>query len=339
MRRQIRSHDLVDIDEPGRVKGSAGPAGPVAELRQLLRRVGNRGLTEAMATSRRPPTRTSGRRAPPPVEPDALLDQMGPDRPLDAVVARRMSTAHGRDLSSVRVHTDREGERLAEEMNAEAFTIGEHVAFAPGRYRPGTLIGDALIAHETAHVIQQRGGGTASTDYAGLEQDADRSAAHALMTLYAPETAAPVQAPTRKSGRRVSMGSCVEAEQAPRSLGCEGTPTCTITSAVRPVPPRGDWRNLTVEGETCLAAGVAELYRYEGDPENCSMAGTGGMAPISTAPVVNGEFTVRSLVYASMTPGWGQHVLVRVYDPSDPANSNPRNPGNAGVCCAEVTRK
>ena len=40
--------------------------------------------------------------------------------------------------------------------SARAVTRGQHVYFHPGDYRPGTSVGDALIAHELAHTRQTR---------------------------------------------------------------------------------------------------------------------------------------------------------------------------------------
>lgn len=56
---------------------------------------------------------------------------------------------------------------------ARALTVGSDIAFAPGQFEPGTPVGDALIAHELAHVLQQdplAAGGGASGAY---ERDAD----------------------------------------------------------------------------------------------------------------------------------------------------------------------
>jgi len=39
-------------------------------------------------------------------------------------------------------------------LGARAFAVGEHLAFSPGQYAPGTPPGDHLIAHELAHVVQ-----------------------------------------------------------------------------------------------------------------------------------------------------------------------------------------
>ncbi|HJQ75170.1 MAG TPA: DUF4157 domain-containing protein, partial [Gaiellaceae bacterium] len=69
-----------------------------------------------------------------------------------------MDTHFGHDFSRVRVHTDARAAESARAVSANAYALGEHVAFAAGRYAPGTPAGDRLIAHELAHVRQQSGG-------------------------------------------------------------------------------------------------------------------------------------------------------------------------------------
>lgn len=67
-----------------------------------------------------------------------------------------MGARFGHDFSRVRIHTDaRAGER-ARALHAAAYTVGNDIVFAPGRYRPDTGVGRALLAHELAHVVQQR---------------------------------------------------------------------------------------------------------------------------------------------------------------------------------------
>jgi hypothetical protein len=51
-------------------------------------------------------------------------------------------------------------------------TIGQHIAFSPGFYTPGTNEGNRLIAHELAHVVQQHRTGGRSESYAGAEKEA-----------------------------------------------------------------------------------------------------------------------------------------------------------------------
>lgn len=117
-----------------------------------------------------------------PGSPEAVRSQLGPGRPLDGSIRSRMEAAFGVGFGAVRVHRDSVGAGLSDKLNARAFTVGQHVAFGTGEYRPGTLVGDALIAHELAHVVQQggahdlptvRGGHEATTV---LEAEADQSA-------------------------------------------------------------------------------------------------------------------------------------------------------------------
>ena len=69
-----------------------------------------------------------------------------------------MEGAFGANFSDVKVHNDSHSSRLAGQLQARAFTVGNHIGFAAGEYEPGTIIGDALLAHELAHVQQQRAG-------------------------------------------------------------------------------------------------------------------------------------------------------------------------------------
>ena len=85
------------------------------------------------------------------------LDRLGADGP----VLERMGAAFGHDFGEVRIH---EGANLHHE-GARAYAAGSDVSFAAGQYDPSSRGGLELIAHELAHVVQQRTGGEA-TDYA-----------------------------------------------------------------------------------------------------------------------------------------------------------------------------
>jgi hypothetical protein len=123
-------------------------------------------------------------------DPQAIQSQLGAGQSLDGDVKSRMESAFNESFADVRVHSDTNAAGLSEHLNARAFTIGNHVAFGAGEYQPGTLIGDALIAHELAHVTQQRGAGevvkaqqTGGGGYSALEEEADRSAVGAVLSL------------------------------------------------------------------------------------------------------------------------------------------------------------
>jgi hypothetical protein len=89
--------------------------------------------------------------APPSVE--RVLASQG--RPLDGTVQKDMEQRLGHDFSLVRVHTDADAERSAKEVNACAYTVDEHIAFASGQFNPHTTSGRLLLAHELAHVMQR----------------------------------------------------------------------------------------------------------------------------------------------------------------------------------------
>ena len=124
-------------------------------------------------------------------DPQEIQSQLSSGQPLDAGAKSRMGAAFGEDFSDVRVHTDGSAEGLSDQLNARAFTVGSDIAFGRGEYRPGTMIGDALIAHELAHVVQQSGGSAGGPmhkdpDASGdvLEQEADVAAAGAVSSLW-----------------------------------------------------------------------------------------------------------------------------------------------------------
>jgi hypothetical protein len=126
----------------------------------------------------------------------ALHDRLGAGRPLDSVHRGRMESAFGRSFADVRLHTDASAAALSRDLSAHAFTVGNHVAFAHDQYRPGTPAGDALLAHELAHVVQQQGAAPRPPTLgpgarAAAEDDADRSALGTVGALWGtPEEAA-----------------------------------------------------------------------------------------------------------------------------------------------------
>jgi hypothetical protein len=131
-------------------------------------------------------------------DPQGIQSQLTAGQPLNATLGSRMGEAFGHDFSNVRVHTDAGATGLSEQMNARAFTVGSDIAFGAGEYQPGTLIGDALIAHELAHVVQQNGGAAAASlapqskdngDTHSLEEEADVAAVGAVVSTWSGRSA------------------------------------------------------------------------------------------------------------------------------------------------------
>jgi tetratricopeptide (TPR) repeat protein len=94
------------------------------------------------------------------VHPDvaaAIAAARGQGSALDGAVRDRVGAALNDSLGDVRVHADDHADALARSVSARAFTTGSDIFFARGEYRPSTTSGDALLAHELTHVVQQRG--------------------------------------------------------------------------------------------------------------------------------------------------------------------------------------
>lgn len=76
---------------------------------------------------------------------------------LDSATQRVMEAGFGHDFSMVRVHHDAMAAQSAVALRANAYTVGQRIAFGPGKYAPGTRAGQWLLAHELTHVVQQAG--------------------------------------------------------------------------------------------------------------------------------------------------------------------------------------
>lgn len=68
----------------------------------------------------------------------------------------------GANLDDVRIHTGERSAQLGTRLDAEAFTLGHDVFFAT-RLAPATSVGNELLTHELAHVLQNRAEGDSET--------------------------------------------------------------------------------------------------------------------------------------------------------------------------------
>ena len=67
-----------------------------------------------------------------------------PGRPLEPKVRGFMEARFGHDFGRVRVHTDDRAATSARALNAKAYTVGNHVVFAAGRFAPHSTAGRRL---------------------------------------------------------------------------------------------------------------------------------------------------------------------------------------------------
>lgn len=96
-------------------------------------------------------------RSAPWVAPPSVREALrSPGRPLDAGPRAFMESRFENDFSGVRIHTDAKAAESAREVDARAYTVGRDVVFGAMQYAPQTPAGKSLLAHELAHVAQQR---------------------------------------------------------------------------------------------------------------------------------------------------------------------------------------
>jgi ribosomal protein S18 acetylase RimI-like enzyme len=156
------------------------------------------------------------------VDPRRLGLLSGGGKPLPDAVRGQMETTLAADFSAVRVHVGPQAERIG----AVAFTIGNDLYFAPGRFQPDTVQGKQLLGHELAHVVQQRqgrvrnptGAGVAVVTDRGLEAEADRLGVRAAAPTHVyPQTGATISPMFRQ--HRGKDGIRLEALVANRKVG------------------------------------------------------------------------------------------------------------------------
>jgi hypothetical protein len=92
------------------------------------------------------------------------------------------------NLANVRIHTGAAAAALCEALGARAFTWGRDILFGADEYAPENLAGRRLLAHELAHVLQQRAANLSTRPAIGsvgapddpYETEADRVAEEVL---------------------------------------------------------------------------------------------------------------------------------------------------------------
>ena len=139
-----------DVAAPERVHDMRGG------LERAASEIGNRNFTQLVARMQDGDGILPSGLVHPDVE-AAIAASRGGGRRLDLGVASQLEGAFGESMEDVRVHTGPEAAALTRAVSARAFTVGSDIFFSAGEYNPGSSAGAELIAHEAAHVVQQRG--------------------------------------------------------------------------------------------------------------------------------------------------------------------------------------
>ena len=124
-------------------------------------------------------------------------------RRLDHATHSRLQQAIGTSLPSVRIHDGADADAFARNAGVSAWAYGDDIGFRSGVYQPGTLFGDAILAHEIAHSMQQKSATVGHQgDASSLERDASRVAGHAALRMAGHDV--PSLTPSRSSGLKLS---------------------------------------------------------------------------------------------------------------------------------------
>lgn len=161
MSAQPGSHDLTEAQGERTARAAdarATPAErePLTPSQRAASHLGNRNFTHLLSRMHDGAGILPGGLVHPDVQ-SAIAASRGRGSLLSRDVSRRLESAYGEPLGSVRIHTGEHAAALARAVSARAFTVGSDVFFARGEYDPASAGGRELIAHEVAHVVQQRG--------------------------------------------------------------------------------------------------------------------------------------------------------------------------------------
>lgn len=112
------------------------------------------------------PGRVQSYRTGAPIGPTPDDAEAGAERAARATIGNGAGPAPGwrHDFSGVRVHSDSAAADSAHARGAAAYAIGNRLVFGRDRYRPDTVAGLHLLAHELTHLLQQGGANRQSVD-------------------------------------------------------------------------------------------------------------------------------------------------------------------------------
>jgi hypothetical protein len=139
-------------------------------------------------------------------------------KPLAPDLRHSLEDGFGHSLKDVRIISDINAARIADRLEARAFTVGRNIWFAHGEFRPETMEGRRLLAHELAHTLQQDYGSNGLQRDIAIGQDND-----------------PAEREADRAAVAVLKGERVPAiRQRPGVLRREARRSCTVSSASRP---------------------------------------------------------------------------------------------------------
>lgn len=197
-------------------------------------------FTHGATTPKRDATRGAVQHKPelPPIVGDVL--QAG-GQLLDAATRALMEPRFGHDFSRVKVHADDRASQAARSIQAHAFTHGEHIVFARGRYGPSTPEGARLLSHELAHVVQQTASARPSSNFLQARVSDPSDLQERLAERAADEVLAGREATALGLGP-TAVSAVLQRDAAPaENAGVEADHTATQRMVYAWLAPNGVW--------------------------------------------------------------------------------------------------
>jgi hypothetical protein len=250
------------------------------------------------------------------------------------------------DFSAVRVHADADAAASARAVAAKAYTLGQDVVFAAGRYEPGSSEGRRLLAHELAHVVQQAGAphltGPPRIGEAGActEHEAHRVADHVaggwtapmirqtgVMLLQAEDDPAELRAQLATLERRAALPVSLSPdemgalqgqrdalqERLAAAVRTSSRPTSGTTASSGPavstaLPARAAPSPVAAVGENPTPESMVRLVVEQRHFTSVPPTREGGIPPISTEVLAEGARG------RAAGPGWQTNAAIKVLD-------------------------
>ena len=188
---------------------------------------------------------------------EATLAAATPAELLPDGLRERLERGLGSHFADVTLHPD----SPEATGSTRAFTRGREVYFQRGAFAPGTADGDALIAHEFAHLAQQTQRGGRDGGRAAVEADADQAAA-AVLAGRAAEIRMQASA-----GAMYAFNDDEDHDESRDGDHAEGHDENELASGSEPTEATGDDEELDLE---------AELAAIASEPVEADSAGGGG---------------------------------------------------------------
>jgi hypothetical protein len=227
---------------------------------------------------------------------DQVLRSSG--QPLDATTRTFMEPRFGYDFSQVRVHANAQAAKSARAVNALAYTVGNEVVFAEGKYALNTTEGRRLIAHELTHVIQQSGAssggqlqGKLTINQPGdvFEHEADAAAGRVMAGAHASASLTP----SRPTIQRETPGGDAEKQQPEKKEAGE-----VVDEALKTVAEsfsRGTTRVTRMQQSNNYAAKIRSAAKYYRNRSDARIRLTNSLVrTIQKANRQHSDFNVRA---------------------------------------------